>query len=85
MKFIPLKDFMVIRKVDEYTARIVTNVDPTGEEVFEVLSTGPEVDRNEIKKGDYICLVGYLQHVKFKGEKAILARAKDAIVKIKEG
>jgi hypothetical protein len=83
VEFLPARDMLLVRKVEEYVPLVVANTDPTGEEVFEVLAQGPEVG-TECTKGDYVCIVGYLHTVKFKGVKALLTRAKDVICIVKE-
>jgi co-chaperonin GroES (HSP10) len=91
MKVVPLKDFVVVKKLqfqDKKAGIIMPEsrreaAEPESDDIFEVLAKGPDKDV-DVKVGDKVAIVGYLQHIKYKGEKATLARARDVICVVKD-
>jgi co-chaperonin GroES (HSP10) len=86
MKHEPQKDYMIVERVEVPKGIILPEGnEPTSDEIFRVLKVGPgDGDyKPSIKKGDLVAIVGYINTVTYKGEKLILARAKDVILKIK--
>lgn len=93
MEFIPLKDFMVIEKVEQplesglVVPDTVSDIEKGGvpEEIFKIVKVGEDVIKEaDLKVGDLIAIVGYLTHIRYKKQKVMLARARDVVVKIKE-
>lgn len=78
----PLKDYMIVKRWVDKSSLIHIASDLKEDDVFEVIDVGPGIDGEtpDVQPGDLVAIVGYLNHVKFKGETVTLARAKDAIV-----
>jgi co-chaperonin GroES (HSP10) len=84
----PLKDYLIVRKwIDKKLRIILDGVAAKEDDVFEVLQVGPGTDdyKPDVKKGDLIAVVGYMNKVHFQGEEFILVRARDAIVVLEKG
>ena len=88
IKFVPIKDFILIeRAMTKGTALVMPDkAEPVSDDIFEVIAVGPGDETNPqfLKVGDKICLTGYINTFSYKGEKAILGRARDVMAIIKE-
>jgi chaperonin GroES len=88
ISFKPVKDMIVIEKAAESKGIIFpdSSKEPVSDDVFYVVAVGPGTldDPMTVEVGDLICLVGYINTFRYKGEKVVLARAKDVVAIIKE-
>lgn len=84
-KFIPLQDFIVIKKV-EHQGKIQLISNNTKEaDVFMVQVVGPGYWQGEkfiepsVKKGDRVFIVGNIYEMDHSGQKYVLARAREVV------
>jgi co-chaperonin GroES (HSP10) len=85
--FNPTRDYIVIERAVQAKGIVIPDkAEPVSDDVFYVVKVGPGTkDEPQLcKKGDLICLVGYINTFSYKGEKVILARSRDVICKINE-
>jgi co-chaperonin GroES (HSP10) len=86
--FEPLQDYIVIERDMARGSKIALPdaSEPASDDIFAVIRVGPGTEDNPqfLKPGDKVCLTGYINTFSFKGEKAILGRARDVIALVKE-
>jgi co-chaperonin GroES (HSP10) len=87
MKFQPQKDYIIIERAVQAKGIVLPDkAEPVSDDVFYVVKVGPgtKEDPQTVKAGDLVCIVGYINTFSYKGEKVILARARDIVCTIKE-
>ena len=89
MNYEPQKGWMIVEREmapKKSSGLVLPEIsDPTSDEVFRVIKVNDfEIGHLKLKKGDLVALMGYIQSISYKGEKIILARQKDVIVKLGE-
>jgi co-chaperonin GroES (HSP10) len=88
IKFVPIKDFILLERAMTKGSALVMpdKSEPVSDDIFEVLAVGPGDEEHPmfLNVGDKICLTGYINTFSYKGEKAILGRARDVMAVIHE-
>ena len=88
IKFQPVKDYIILeRSISRKSALVMPDkADPVSDDIFEITAVGPgDQDNPQVYKvGDTICLIGYINTFSYKGEKVILARARDVAALVLE-
>ena len=83
IRFNPVKDNIVIERVSQSKGIVIPDkVDPVSDDVFVVVSTGPDCLR--VKPNDMVCIVGYINTFSHKGMKTIIAKESDVVCIITE-